>query len=302
MNVLSLFTGAGGGELAFQHLLDGFRTVGYVEINKRCQETIAQRIKDGVLENAPIFGDIRAFINLGSAYFYSGLVDIITAGFPCQPFSVAGKQLTEKDNRNLWPETIETIRIIRPATVFLENVPGLLASEYALTIFRQLRENGYQALPPLILGADDIGANHIRKRAWIVAESVSTGTGNNSGKATTNKRREARRDESTLRQTDRQNGTNRADTTSGVKGNVAYAEGRKPRESSKQEGWKNISRGSQKISNPDLNGTQWDKPKNRKGCGVVKNDWWATEPRLGRVAHGVANFLDILRTVKQGVS
>jgi len=59
MNVLSLFTGAGGGELAFQHLLTGFRTVGYVEIDDYCQRVIRQRISDGLLDDAPIFGDIK---------------------------------------------------------------------------------------------------------------------------------------------------------------------------------------------------------------------------------------------------
>ena len=185
MNVLSLFTGAGGGELAFQHLLTGFRTIGYVEIDDYCQRVIAQRIKDGLLDNAEIYGDIRTFIAEGYAEAYQGQVDVITAGFPCQPFSVAGKQLAEKDNRNLWPETIKTIRIVKPATVFLENVPGLLASEYALTIFRQLRENGYQTLPPLRLGADDIGANHRRKRAWIVAHSGNGGASKRTGKGRT---------------------------------------------------------------------------------------------------------------------
>ena len=175
MNVLSLFTGAGGGELAFQHLLDGFKTIGYVEIDDYCQRIIAQRIKDGLLDNAEIYGDIRTFITEGYAEAYQGQVDVITAGFPCQPFSVAGKQLAEKDNRNMWPETIKTIRTVKPSTVFLENVPGLFSNEYITTIFRQLRENGYKALPGLRLGADDIGANHRRKRFWIVAERESNG-------------------------------------------------------------------------------------------------------------------------------
>ncbi len=167
MNVLSLFTGAGGGELAFQHLLTGFRTIGYVEIDDYCQRIIRQRQLDGLLDQAPIFGDIRTFIDSGCCELYKGIADIVTAGFPCQPFSVAGKQLAEKDNRNLWPETIKTIRIIRPATVFLENVPGLLASEHALTIFRQLRENGYQTVPPLKLGADAMSEPELKSPAQI---------------------------------------------------------------------------------------------------------------------------------------
>jgi len=122
---LSLFTGAGGGLLGTHHLL-GWETVGYVEIEDYCQRVIKQRIADGLLPEAPIFSDIRAFISEGYAASYTGMVDVITAGFPCQPFSVAGKQAGENDPRNMWPQTIEAISIIRPKYVFLENVPGLL--------------------------------------------------------------------------------------------------------------------------------------------------------------------------------
>ena len=88
MNELSLFSGAGGGLLATQHLL-GFNTIGYVEYDNYCQQVIAQRIKDGFLHNAPIFTDIRAFIDSGCAELYRGVTDVVAAGFPCQPFSVA---------------------------------------------------------------------------------------------------------------------------------------------------------------------------------------------------------------------
>ena len=103
MNELSLFTGAGGGLLGTKLL--GFRHIGYVEWDNYCQRIIAQRIIDGLLDNAPIFGDIRAFIGDGYAEAYQGMVDIITAGFPCQPFSVAGKRKGADDNRNMWPAT-----------------------------------------------------------------------------------------------------------------------------------------------------------------------------------------------------
>jgi len=171
MNVLSLFTGAGGGELAFQHLLDGFTTIGYVEIDDYCQRVIAQRIKDGLLDNAPIFTDIRAFIDSGCCELYKGITDVITAGFPCQPFSVAGKRKGKDDSRNLWPETKSVIRLVRPRYAFLENVPGLLASGYMPTIFSDLAEIGYNARW-LVLGADDVGARHRRKRLWILGEKV----------------------------------------------------------------------------------------------------------------------------------
>jgi len=170
VNELSLFSGAGGGLLATQHLL-GFNTIGYVEIDDYCQKVIAQRIKDGFLHNAPIFTDIKAFIDSGCAELYQGVTDLITAGFPCQPFSVAGQRKAEQDERNLWPQTIQCIRIIRPRYAFLENVPGLLATSYIRRIYGDLAEAGYNARW-CMLGADDCGAPHRRKRWWCVAESI----------------------------------------------------------------------------------------------------------------------------------
>ena len=129
MRELSLFSGAGGGLLASKYFL-GWETIGYVEYEEYCQKVLKQRIADGLLDAAPIFGDIRAFISEGYAEQYKGMVDVITGGFPCQPFSVAGKGLGEDDPRNMWPSTIECIRIIRPQFAFLENVPAILNHPY----------------------------------------------------------------------------------------------------------------------------------------------------------------------------
>src|SRR5688500_7095349 len=119
MRELSLFSGAGGGLLASKWLL-GWMTVAYVEINDYCQRVLRQRIDDGLLDDAPIFGDIRAFIAEGYADAYQGMADVVTGGFPCQPFSVAGKQRAGSDERNMWPETIEVIRRVQPRWCLLE--------------------------------------------------------------------------------------------------------------------------------------------------------------------------------------
>lgn len=170
MRELSLFSGAGGGVLGSKLL--GHRIIGYVEFDAYCQEILKQRIADGILDAAPIFGDIRKFISEGYAADYKGMVDIITAGFPCQPFSVAGKRGGENDARNMWPETLEVIRRVKPKFVFLENVPGLKSNPYFRKILRQISESRYDA-KWTCLGADDIGANHRRKRLWILAYAQS---------------------------------------------------------------------------------------------------------------------------------
>lgn len=166
MNELSLFSGAGGGLLGSKLL--GWRTVGYVEFEDYCQRVIAQRIEDGLLDEAPIFSDVLAFVSEGYAEGYQGLVDVVTAGFPCTPFSVAGKRAGADDPRNMWPATIAVIRQVRPRFAFLENVPGLISSGYFDTILGDLAEAGYDA-EWCVLGADDVGAPHRRKRLWILA-------------------------------------------------------------------------------------------------------------------------------------
>ena len=167
MKYLSLFSGGMGGDLACQHLL-GWECLGYVEKDEWCQRLIAQRIKDGYMSEAPIFTDIRAFNRDGYAESYQGMVDCLNAGFPCQPFSCAGKRRGADDDRNMWPETIRCIRTVRPRFCFLENVPGLISSGYFSTVLGDLAESGFNA-NWRILSAAEVGAPHKRDRLWIVA-------------------------------------------------------------------------------------------------------------------------------------
>lgn len=169
MNELSLFSGAGGGLLASKYFLK-WKTIGYVEYEEYCQKVIRQRIKDGLLDNAPIFGDIRTFINSGCASLYRGITDVISAGFPCQPFSVAGKRQAEKDERNMWPATLRAIDIIRPKYAFLENVPGLISCGYIGDILSGLAKIGYNA-KWCCLSSAETGGPIVGERLWFLATS-----------------------------------------------------------------------------------------------------------------------------------
>lgn len=166
MNELALFAGGGGGLLGGKLL--GFKTVCYVEHEPYCTEIIKARIKDGYLDDAPIWDDAKTF----DGYPWAGCVDIVTAGFPCQPFSVAGLQLGESDERNLWPATIRIIREVGPGLVFLENTPGLLADPYFGYVLGSLAESGYDCRWDCV-PASAIGACHQRDRVWIIAHSRS---------------------------------------------------------------------------------------------------------------------------------
>lgn len=166
MNELSLFSGAGGGLLGTKLL--GWNHIGYVEYNEYCQQVIAQRIKDGFLNEAPIFTDVREFIQSGAARQYRGFADVVTAGFPCQPHSRIGKRSGKNDDRNLWPETIAVIRTVRPRFVLLENSPGILDRGYAGTVCAELAVSGYMG-SQFCLSAGGLGAYHQRRRIWWVA-------------------------------------------------------------------------------------------------------------------------------------
>lgn len=167
MRELSLFTGAGGGILGSKLL--GWETVGYVELNEYCQKILAQRIKDGLIDNAPIFGDVRTFNDQGYAASYTGMVDVVSGGFPCPAFSTAthGKNDSEKD---FWYETACTIEIVKPAFFFGENVSRQAIEQAAY----DLNNLGYSCRSCKI-SASDMGADHIRKRYWIFAYTNNKG-------------------------------------------------------------------------------------------------------------------------------
>ena len=167
MNELSLFSGYGGMTLALRLAGLEVTTVGYVEIDPYCQQLIQARIKDKLLDDAPIWPDIRAF----DGELCRGVVDIITASFPCQPHSSANKtRRGRSDERNLWPDTLRVIRDVAPRYVLLENVRGLADGNYpyAAEIIGQLSEAGYDARWGL-LSAAEVGAPHKRERWWCLA-------------------------------------------------------------------------------------------------------------------------------------
>ena len=167
---LSLFTGAGGGLLGTKLL--GWTCVGAVEIDGYCARVLEARQREGHLDQFPIWHmDIREF-NRRVAGRYRGMVDVLSGGPPCQPFSQAGLRRSKDDERNMWPAFIECARVVRPKRIFLENVPGLLLDSYFGTILEDLEAANYVVRrPPAVVGACALGAPHMRRRLWLVADS-----------------------------------------------------------------------------------------------------------------------------------
>lgn len=156
MRMLDLFSGIGGFSLAASWA--GIKTVGFCEIDKFCQQVLKKH-----WPHAPIHDDIRTLKNNGQY----GAVDIVCGGYPCQPFSTAGKMLGRKDSRYLWPEMRRVIQELRPRWVIAENVRGHVRLGFD-TVASQLEDDGFTVWP-FIIPACAVGAPHKRERVWIVA-------------------------------------------------------------------------------------------------------------------------------------
>ena len=155
MNHLDLFSGIGGFALAARWA--GIETIQFIEIDKFCQKVLEKNFP-----NVPIYDDIKTF----DATYLNGKVDILTGGFPCQPFSVAGKKQGSKDERYLWPEMFRIIKECNPAWIISENVSGIIPM--LDPILQDLEREGYDWRAYLI-PACALGAPHKRERIWIIA-------------------------------------------------------------------------------------------------------------------------------------
>lgn len=164
MRELALFAGAGGGILGGRLL--GWRTVCAVEIDPFCRSILLSRQRDGHLWPFPIWDDVRTF----DGRPWRGVVDVISGGFPCQGISSAGKRAGLADARSgLWSEFARIIGEVQPKHVFIENSPHL-RTRGLVTVLQDLARLGFNARWG-VLGANAIGAPHIRKRMWIVAHA-----------------------------------------------------------------------------------------------------------------------------------
>lgn len=167
--VLSLCSGYGGLELGLRLAGLRARTVCYVEREITAAGVLAARIADGALDDAPIWSDLATF----DARPWRGRVDLVTAGYPCQPFSQAGLRGGTSDPRHLWPDVARVIRECAPAWVFLENVANHLRLGFR-EVCLKLRSMGYRVEAGLY-SAEESGANHVRERLFALAYRVGDG-------------------------------------------------------------------------------------------------------------------------------
>ena len=279
MNELALFAGAGGGILGGQML--GWRTVCAVEWEAYPASVLCARQNDGLLEAFPIWDDIRTF----NGKPWRGIVDVVSGGFPCQDISISGKgDGLEGERSSMWYEMARVVSEVRPRFVFVENSP-VLTIRGGVRVIADLTSLGYDTLWT-VMGAADVGAPHQRDRIWILATDTNSihdalrgdsqdyekalgergvharGSVSHSGKGC----QEVPRESSSMAYTECQHGqqgdSSRMDTHTQV--------------------------GTHRAIHPKPSLTGLDR----------KN--WETEPKVDRVANGVAYGMDRLKAIGNG--
>jgi DNA (cytosine-5)-methyltransferase 1 len=275
MKLLDLFSGIGGFSLGAE--AHGIETIGFVEKDPFCQRVLKKHWPD-----VPIESDIRNV--KGENY---GATDIISGGFPCQPFSVAGKQKGTNDDRYLWDETIRVIAEVKPRWFIGENVDGLVNIQNGM-VLRQVQDDlekeGFQ-VQCLVIPASGIGAWHQRKRVWIIGYSAENGFVSNTigelsdGCSSATRLSESKQewmDSHSQEHKDKVWGeTERCDQQTGSRGDVSNS------------------------SSTGLQGhnSKQKLPEQKLGFSTHQNDertrtWWKTESRFRGVPHGISYEVD----------
>ena len=307
MKLLDLFSGIGGFSLAASWC--GIETIGFVEIDKFCQKVLRKHwsgvpIYEDITKIS--FADTRCFRQKKCEIEAEGIeqlcegangrrvvrippVDIVSGGFPCQPFSCAGKRKGKADDRYLWPEMLRVISEVRPRWVIGENVAGFInmGLDDCISDLEGLR---YE-VQAFVISACAVNAPHRRDRVWIVAHYE--GSRRNS-EAQQELDGEAGQRESGCRfDHSRQDVADAEGRTIGTRlcesRQTEIGGGRSGDGGGKDAVCKSISRG--------CCGESWRGAREESADGC----WWSTEPNVGRVAHGVPSRVDRLRSLGNAI-
>ena len=294
---IDLFSGIGGFSLAFDNIFNEQENNHiFVEIDPFCQAVLRKHWPE-----AEIHGDIRAFDGGESEPF------LLTGGFPCQPFSQAGKRKGTEDNRHLWPDMLRVIQVTKPEWVIAENVRGLLSIEGGV-VFEQvcldLEANGYE-VQPIVIPAVAVNAPHRRDRVWFIAHAIGSehrGRGRQESEEESLQRvsgetRHVRRSSGTDKVYD---STNSRQQHGESRGNEEMGFCKAKRSSCKSD----IERCSENVTDTSDEGLQGRKPNKWKGHSGQRDrngskerrsweqDWTEVATRLCRIHDGIPRRLD----------
>ena len=305
----SLFSGIGGIDLSAEWA--GFQTVGQCEF-----ADYPTRVLEKHWPDVPRWRDIRT-VTKESFYERTGLrtVDLISGGFPCQPFSVAGKQKGKRDDRYLWPEMLRVIREIKPSWVLGENVPGIL-SIAGKTVCEDLEREGY-AVTVFNFEAAAVGAPHRRERVFFVANSSHDRRGQSGVLPEQPRRTEFIRTGKGLPNWSPSKVCEDVADTNG-KG----LQGRNSEVMRECAGKQFVGKGSTPVANTSCKLREWDRRARDRRSESPNGSWrsvesdvggvasrlpcwldgyWRVEPNIPRVATGVKNRVDRLKCLGNAV-
>ena len=305
MNGLALCAGVGGFEQGIERVFDRCRTVCYVEGEAYSASILAKQMEQGRIHQAPIWSNVRSF----DGRPWREIVDFISAGFPCQPFSKAGKQKGTEDERHLWPQIVRIIGEIEPSIIFLENVPNVIdfAGE---AIASDLAEMGYR-FGWGIVRASDAKAPHRRARWFCVAVHpdadvhgffISRKDSNSSDPIELQEGREPSPVRSAISDTNGFNDAVRRDSQAYEK-KMAGRDGEF--RGSKCDSKEGCEEGARQYPGnvSDTNGNSESSMRiyEIKGGIFRQPSQWEIEPKLDRMADGMADWVDRLRACGNGV-
>lgn len=301
---LSLFTGIGGLDLAAEWA--GFTTVGQCEFADYPTKVLEKHWPD-----VPRWRDIRT-LTKESFYEKTGMqtVDIVSGGFPCQPFSVAGKQKGKEDDRYLWPEMLRVIRELAPRWVIGENVPGIIGIA-GRTVCEDLEREGYN-IAVFNFEAAAVGAPHRRARCFFIGEQTTLE--NSIGSRCKQPRILPQQSGGTKPFGASKSGANW--TAAEMCADVANSanQGRKrwddenSTKQSREPRERHIATTDFERNNVcDTTGERFQiwtseqvgRPEQEQE--FERSNWWAVEPDVGRVAHGVPARVDRLKCIGNAV-
>ena len=264
---LDLFSGLGGFSLGLE-ATGGFETVAFCDIEKFPRKVLKKH-----WPNVKQYKDIKELTYEQIKEDTLAPIDIITGGYPCQPFSVAGSQLGEKDKRHLWPDMFRIVKECRPTWVIGENVSGHIKLGLD-TVLQDLESEGYSTRA-FSISASSIGANHQRERVWVIGHADVEDTrqhvrGIESSWDTESLRPRTSEETEWTTNPDQINGSGQGAEAMGESSDT-YSQRLQGRRSEQQLQKDETERPS-----------SWER-------------WWQFEPDVGRVANGVPQRVDRLK-------
>ena len=305
---LDLFSGIGGFSLGLESA-GLVETVAFCDYEKFCQQVLKKH-----WPQVPIYGDVKELTHERLKADGINHIDIITGGYPCQPFSVAGSQKGEQDPRHVWPEMFRLIQEFRPTWVIGENVGGHIKLGLD-TVLENLESEGYSART-FSISASSIGANHKRERVWTLAYSNDKGIRARFGRSNYDYEKKGRGWSFDRGRSESDDEWSDSSTTKTEALDVADSPGkggREPGHFDKEKRNTESSATQSQSSSSDVADTNskrrrlWEtgsedaEDVGQSSRGQETLGWWDVEPDVGRVGHGIPQRVDRLKGLGNAV-